>query len=102
MRVIRHGHWGCGWIEYITVDDTAPDTLLDQCVEIARALDCYPVYDDDRYSEAQWKVIADYWEWLDLRERVDLCRDNGVSIFAARRSSVPDQVYQDLSNSTFV
>jgi hypothetical protein len=102
VRVIRHGHWACGWIEYITVDDTAPDALLDRCVEIAKALADYPVYSDDRYSEAQWKAIADYWEWLNLRERVELCRDNNVSIFAARRSSVPDQVYQDLSDSTFV
>ena len=102
VRVIRHGHWACGWIEYIMVDDTAPDSLLDQCVDIARALEDYPVFSDSRYSEAQWEAIHDHWDRLPLADRVDLCRDNGVSIFAARRDSIPDQVYQDLSDSTFV
>lgn len=101
VRVIRHGHWACGWIEYITVDDTAPDTLLDQCVEIARALADYPVYSDDRYSEAQWKAITDHWERSNLRDRVDYCRDVGVSIFAARRDIVPDDVQELLSESIY-
>lgn len=101
VRVIRHGHWMCGWIEYITVDDTAPDSLLDQCVEIAKALAGYPVYSDDRYSEAQYEAIADHWERSNLRDRVDYCRDAGVSIFAARRDIVPDDVQELLSESIY-
>lgn len=102
VRVIRHGHWACGWIEYITVDDTAPDSLLDQCVEIAAVIAEYPVYSDDRYSEAQYEAIADHWERSNLCDRVDHCRDAGISIFAARRDSVPNEVYQALSDSMFI
>jgi len=101
VRVIRHGHWACGWIEYITVDDTAPDTLLDRCVDIVRALEEYPVYSDNRYSEAQWEAITDHWERSNLRDRADYCREAGVSIFAARHDCMPDAVYEVLSESIY-
>lgn len=101
VRVIRHGHWACGWIEYITVDDTAPNTLLDRCVDIVRALTDYAIYDEHRYSQAQWEAIADYWERSTLRDRVDYCRDAGISIFAARRDSMPEGLWEVLSESIY-
>jgi hypothetical protein len=101
VRVIRHGHWACGWIEYITVDDTAPEALLDQCVDITRALAGYPVYSDDLYSEAQWAAIAEHWKQSILRDRVDYCRDAGISIFAARRDCMPEGIWEVLSESIY-
>ena len=100
VRVIRHGHWACGWIEYITVDDTAPDSLLDQCVEIVRALDRYPVFSDTAYGEAQYDAAFQYWQEADLQSRIDLCLEAGISIFAARRKDeMPEKVFDDLMNS---
>lgn len=101
VRVIRHGHWMCGWIEYITVDDTAPDTLLDRCVDIVRVLKGYPVYSDDRYSEAQYEAICEHWVAAILNDRIDYCRDAGVSIFAARRDDVPMDVQELLSEDIY-
>lgn len=100
VRVIRHRHWACGWIEYITVDDTAPDTLLDRCVDIIRALEGYPVFSDAAYGEAQHDAAFKYWRDADLQDRIDLCLEAGVSIFAARRGDeMPEKVFDDLMNS---
>jgi hypothetical protein len=101
VRVVRHGHWACGWIEYITVDDTAPASLLDQCVDIVRALSDYPVYSDDLYSEAQWEAIAEHWERSNLRDRVKYCKEAGISMFAARRDDIPEGVWEVLSDSIY-
>lgn len=97
VEIVRHGHWACKWIEYIVVSKDAPASLLDRCVDIVKGLADYPVYSDDAYSNAQYEAICNHWEGCSMREKVDLCRDNGVSVFAARRDSVPDSVYESLS-----
>lgn len=102
VEVVRHRHWACGWIEYLVVSKEAPTSLLDQCVDIVKGLADYPIYSDDAYSEAQYEAIQAYWlDSLTLRERIDLCRDNGASIFAARRESIPDSVYDSLSSDIY-
>lgn len=101
VKVIRHGHWACGWIEYITVSDEAPNTLLDQCVEIGRALSNYPIWEEQAYSNAQWEAIGNYWEGANLKYRVHLCQEAGVSVFAARRDEVPSEVYDRLTDEIY-
>ena len=101
VKVIRHGHWACGWIEYLAVKTDSPTELLDRCGEILRALDSYPVYDDDRYSERQFEAICDYWHSLPLRNRVDLCRKNRCSIFAARHDDVPNACWEYLREDIY-
>lgn len=95
VEIVRHGHWACGWIEYIIVDKQAPDSLLNTCVDILRALCNYPVMSDDRYSDAQYEAIYEHWDNLIMRDRIDLCVQCGESIFAARRG-MPESVYQSL------
>lgn len=93
IRVIRHRHWACGWIEYITVDDTSPEALLDQCVEIAKALAAYPILNEDAYEMKREEAMIDHWNDLTLDERIDECRHHEVSIFAARRlNDIPQAI----------
>lgn len=101
VEIIRHRHWACGWIEYLVVSKEAPTSLLDQCVDVVRGLADYPIYSDDAYSQAQYEAICNHWEGCSMRDRVDLCRDNGVSVFAARRESIPDTVYDSLSSDIY-
>ena len=102
VTVIRHGHWACGYIEYIIVSRSAPESVLDLCVETLRALQDYPVFSDCAYIEAQCEAINNYWTGLLTADRIQLCADNRVSIFASRRNEVPETVYDHLSSTIFV
>ncbi len=99
VEIIRHKHWACGWIEYLMVSRDAPTELLDRCVEIARALDSDPVYDDEAYSNEQYTAVTEHWLNASMRERVALCSEAGVSIFRARyHDDMPDNVFENLMN----
>ena len=81
------------------VSRNAPVELLDRCVEIARALDQYPVYDEEAYSNEQHTAVMEHWLNASMRERVELCSEAGVSIFSARYDyDMPDKVYENLMN----
>ncbi len=88
VRVVRERHWAVGWVEWIAVheSDTAACQKAD---DILSKLDAYPVMDEDHFSELEWSEAVDYWRSLTVRERADICRDAGVSIFAARRADLP-------------
>ena len=56
---------------------------------MAGELEQYPVLDEDHFSEKEFNEAANYWEKADISERMELCRDKGVSVFAARRDYMP-------------
>lgn len=88
VRVVRERHWSVGWIEWIAVHES--DTAACQKADgMLSKLDAYPVLDEDHFSDLEWSEAVDYWRSLTVRERVDICRDAGVSIFAARRADLP-------------
>ena len=96
----RANHWAVGWVEYIIVRHDAHPDILEEAAEYICALADYPCLDDEAYSERQFDAILDYWENCSLRERVDYCRDNDVSVFAARPNQpIPDAVFDDLRDS---
>lgn len=85
----RANHWACGWVEYLMVSAKAPDSVLIEAAAILKALDDYPILDEDSYGEKEWDEVVEAWNDRSLKERVDLCREAGVSIFAARRNYLP-------------
>ena len=88
VRVIRERHWAVGWIEWIGVHKSAADKL-DAAETMLEQIDAYPVLDEDDFSELEWKEAEQFWASLSIRERVDLCREARVSIFAARHGYIP-------------
>lgn len=88
VQVIRERHWAVGWVEWIAIHESAADKL-DAAETILKRIDAYPVLDDDHFSELEWKEAEQFWASLSLRERVDLCREARVSIFAARHGYIP-------------
>ena len=56
VRVIRNGHWACGWIEFIAVhkDDLKHVTIAQQ---IVNDIEKYPVLDDDDYYKRECEAI---------------------------------------------
>lgn len=88
------GHWACGWLEILIV---RPGSSAKQAAEdIAARLEDYSVLDEDALSEAEDRAVYADWDSMNLRERIALCSERGVSIFAARHDSIPEEVYDRL------
>ena len=88
VRVVREKHWAVGWVEWIAVHESDA-ARLKAADDMLAALYAYPVLDEDHFSDLEWEEAAQYWRSLTLAERVNLCREAGVSIFAARRDYTP-------------
>ena len=88
VRVIRERHWAVGWVEWIAIHESAA-AKLKTAENILRRLEAYPVLDEEHFSELEWREAEQFWGTLSIRERVDLCREAGISIFAARHGYIP-------------
>ena len=81
VQVHRFGHWACGWFEIIIIHPS----LAAEGEKIEEALDDYPVLDDDDLSRRELEAAEKMWAWMNLKERIEVCKRAGVSILAARR-----------------
>lgn len=67
ILVARFGHWGCGWFELILVHETDFE-LLKEMDELREALDDYPVYDDELFSQMemdeQFETVKSEFEYI--------------------------------------
>lgn len=88
VQIVREGHWAVGWVEWIAIHES-DSKALEIADDILCALSDYPVVNEDHFSGLEWNAAQESWETLDISERVDLCRDAGLSIFAARSDSIP-------------
>jgi hypothetical protein len=74
VYIIRHGHWGCGWIEHIMVKPGSP------CQKIAEEITCfladYPVLNDSHCSEIEYNDALEYWQSLSDITRLKYIRKN--------------------------
>lgn len=88
VLVVRERHWAVGWVEWIAIHESDAVRLraADKMLEKIRD---YPILDEDHFGELQFDEACRAWEGLSLAERVDLCREGRVSIFAARHASLP-------------
>lgn len=96
VLVVRESHWAVGWIEWIAIHKSDTEAL-EKAEAMLEKIDGYPVLSEDHWSELEWNEAQEYWTSLPLSERVDLCRDHGISIFAARHNWIP----QDDSGSLY-
>lgn len=88
VEVHRFGHWGPGWYEIILVAPDSPAAKIAE--EIEECLENYPVLDEEHWSSLEYNRAADYWEHCSVRERMEWCQRYRVSIFAARRTELPE------------
>ena len=88
VKILRFGHWACGWWEMIAVKHNTREHL--EALDIEKRMKDYPVVNEDHLSELEWNETQDYWNDLSLREKVDLCKEHNISIFSARLSYIPD------------
>lgn len=99
VSIYEFGHWAVGWIEYLCVHESSSEKMA-IAKDIREKIDRYPILSEDRWSQMEWDEIHDYWARCSLSERVDYCRENGESIFAARdKNSIPEKVFDWLRDT---
>ena len=88
VMVVRESHWAVGWVEWIAIhqsDEQALRVADAQCERLAN----YPVLDEDDFGRREFEAQCETWENAGLQGRMEYCRRAGISIFAARRSELP-------------
>jgi len=90
VLVVRESHWAVGWVEWIGIHESNVEAIL-AADAMACALANYPVLDESHFSELEWDEAQTQWEMMPLKYRVELCAEADVSIFAARRDSIPSE-----------
>lgn len=91
VEVHRFGHWGPGWFEIILIDPT-DDARVAVAEDLAARLADYPVVNEDDFSRREYDRACDWWARCGTRERIRICAKYRVSIFAARRDEIPEDV----------
>ena len=61
VEVHRFGHWGPGWYEIIIVSPKDAKAL-DEAYDMARALQNYPVLNEEALSEAEYEAAQESWD----------------------------------------
>lgn len=85
----RAGHWACGWVEYLMVRADASDDIQTEAGEIVCSLADYPILDESGFSDREYEAVCKYWGECSVSDRADYLRDAKMSIFAARRDTLP-------------
>ena len=95
VMIVPESHWACGWIEWIAIHpkNEAAIKLAD---EMLCNLYDYPALDEDDWSRREDEAVMKWWQEEPLRYRIELCRGNNESIFAARHDYPPESVYYTL------
>jgi len=88
VQVVRENHWAVGWVEWIAIHESDL-SAIDKANKMLNKIDEYPVLNEDHWSNLEFDEATRYWQTMALCDRVDLCRDAEVSIFAARRDYIP-------------
>lgn len=104
VQIIRHGHWACGWIEYLMIDSRNAD-MLQLAESVEKKLSGYPVFDEDHWSTLQFTEASEFWDSLSVKYRYrDYIQGSGLSCFAARHSldvllatGKADHIYEQLT-----
>lgn len=96
--VVRESSDLVGWVEWIAIHES--DTPALECAQkLLGDLDTYPVLDEDHLTNLEDDEIQEYWQNMPLRYRVDLCKEHGDNIFAARHNFPPERCYDYLKDT---
>lgn len=89
---LTFSHWACGWLKLIVIhQDDKPGIIA--AINLVKALEDYPVLNEERFAELELEEAQFIWDNNSLDDRINICREAGISIFAARRDDVPIDYY---------
>lgn len=83
-QLVREGHWGVGWVEWIAIhqDDYAALKVADECVA---AVADYPVLDDSDFSEREQAEADRIWsDCYRVKDRIEYIRNASKGEFEFR------------------
>lgn len=92
VYVVQESHWACGWIDWVAIHPSN-EAAMKLADEMLCALSDYPILDEGHFSELETNEIEEWWASEPVRYRIDICRDCGESIFAARRDYPTEKVF---------
>ena len=98
VMIVSESHWACGWIDWIAIHPSN-EAAMKLADEMLCSLEDYPVLDDDHWGELEENEINEWWQSEPLRYRVEICRDCGESIFAARHDYPTEKVFNWLRDT---
>lgn len=89
LQEAHETHWAVGWVRTILVHkDCLP--LVEAADHLRGQRDNYAVLDEDDLSALEWEIASEYWADLWIKERIALCARFQISLFAARRDTIPE------------
>jgi len=86
VELHRFGHWGPGWFEIVLCHPF----MRAMAEEVDSKLENYPVLDEEDFSQREWDLVAERWENMSVRDRIHALGRFDLSIFAARRDTLPE------------
>jgi|SRR5581483_1264628 len=96
VQIVCENHWAVGWVEWIAIHDSNV-AAIELAKELCERANSYPILNESHFSNLEYERAMEFWSGLSLSDKVDMCRDCGVSIFAARRNSaLPDRLWESL------
>ena len=98
VLIVSESHWACGWIDWIAIHPSN-EAAMKLADEMLCAISDYPALDEDHWSELETNEIEEWWSKEPVRYRVEICRDCGESIFAARHDYPTEKVFNWLRDT---
>lgn len=89
VQIAHDSHWAVGWCDTLLLHKNAPAQLIAEAESIVKQLRDYPILDENLFSEMEETEANETWNFISLRERIDLCAKAGISIFHARHKYYP-------------
>ena len=87
--IVRENHCAVGWVEWIAIHGSDTDAI-EIANNILELIEGYPVLNDEDFSSREWDAAQDTWNnCYDLKEKVELCQEFEISVFAARHNYIP-------------
>lgn len=72
-RIVKFGHWACGYFYSIIVHENSP--LVPECEAIVIAMREYPIYNEDVLSECESLIEESLSEIEDTETRIEMLFD---------------------------
>ena len=88
VLMVHERHWAVGWVEWIAIHESDTAALIEADAMLC-ALSDYPVLDEEHHSGLEYDEVSERWASMRVRDRMELCVEHGLSIFAARRDYLP-------------
>jgi hypothetical protein len=89
LQIAHASHWAVGWCDTLLLHKDAPAQLIAEAERIISDLRDYPILDENLFSEMEENEANETWNFISLRERIELCAEAGISIFHARHKYFP-------------